>query len=915
MLFVIRLIVILLIVAASNVAYAQPGPPTGPEMRANKDRAGGGGYAGEDSNGNVPIIHGGTGASTAGAARTSLGAAASGANSDITRLLGLTTPISPLQGGTGLISPGTVNNCLVSNGTQWVSTGCPGGGGGGTNPGGADTNVQINSVGLFAGTSDLTHNLSTRTTHAHLLTLDTALGLASGGTSGTDAPSARAGLGLGALAVLGAGAGLTSDGSNLNVTYGAVANTAYSGLGGLLGGGVNPVVTTTFSGVGGAANAVWWSQHTIGGTVTALTAQAINQFFTTDSITGAQFPAFTIVYTGAEASATISIDTLGSLLTLEAPMGTIVFQFDLSTVYTTFGPLVTAINTISGFSATLIANPNLSTNYLNNVSEQDVTTTYSVLYSSSVIRGMLFEQNLVSPWTGNRIGWDFVLTNPSSPGGGANLMVTQYSRCIITHDMGGTSVNPNGACSGIIPAATIGNIPGWIVGINPMEIDTVTYNSGTNGVEHITGINVAKYSTDPGGLGLLGRTGDTGYQLTRNKLGGAGWLVGWGNRMDQLSPYDQVNGRMFWAPVDNFNTLTRGPYIGQPQNQIKHGFDIAEMTYLGCPWRSPAYCVDNSGNVHTGQGMIGSNGANLSIDVTGYQMTSATLHSGGSGYIPSLSYYEVTPGLDAVLRIGTVGGVLTGTVGVVLPAIAYGSIPCSTACPITKRGKNFGSGATIDPVWRPAGIVQIANSGAATTIGGSLTVAGPLLVTSGGSYVPKGGIAYYGGTIFTTSATLVFMQNLAKIPANSLGTNGCFRVRVAFTYTKSSNSKTMQVVLSAGSSGTGGSVIMSVIDSNSADGTFAQSRMFCNSAVTGAQNGFVPSNATTDSGFFTGAPATGGQDTTRDLYVNVLGSVAGGDTLTLYEGSVEILAPRRRRRRAANDNRPSPRWRHHREAA
>lgn len=52
----------------------------------------------------VAVLYGGTGSTTASGARTNLGAAASGANSDITSLSGLTTALSAPQGGTGFTS-------------------------------------------------------------------------------------------------------------------------------------------------------------------------------------------------------------------------------------------------------------------------------------------------------------------------------------------------------------------------------------------------------------------------------------------------------------------------------------------------------------------------------------------------------------------------------------------------------------------------------------------------------------------------------------------------------------------------------------------------------------------------------------------------------------------------------------------
>ena len=98
-------------------------------------------WQGGTSGDSLPVASGGTGASTAGTARTNLSAAASGANSDITSITGLTTALTVAQGGTGVathtskgvligngtsavttVSPGTSGNVLTSDGTSWTSS-------------------------------------------------------------------------------------------------------------------------------------------------------------------------------------------------------------------------------------------------------------------------------------------------------------------------------------------------------------------------------------------------------------------------------------------------------------------------------------------------------------------------------------------------------------------------------------------------------------------------------------------------------------------------------------------------------------------------------------------------------------------------------------------------------------------------
>ena len=67
----------------------------------------------------MPLANGGTNATTASGARTNLGAAASGANTDITSLGGLTTDIAVADGGTGASDAATARTNLgVAIGTD-----------------------------------------------------------------------------------------------------------------------------------------------------------------------------------------------------------------------------------------------------------------------------------------------------------------------------------------------------------------------------------------------------------------------------------------------------------------------------------------------------------------------------------------------------------------------------------------------------------------------------------------------------------------------------------------------------------------------------------------------------------------------------------------------------------------------------
>jgi fibronectin-binding autotransporter adhesin len=772
----------------------------------------------------LPIANGGTGQSDALNARVALGAAASGANSDITSLAGLTTALSVGQGGTGVTTStgtgsvvlsdapsfsGTViasaismsGNLTLSGATAQITLNSSVGTAGqvltSAGPGATPTwttltnTGTVSSVDASGGTTGLSFTGGPITTSG-TLTLAGTLGASAGGTGITsysvgDLVFASGATALSKLSDVATGNVLLSGGVNTAPLYGKVGLTTHvtgtlpvanGGTGVTTSTGTGSVVLSTSPTLnspvisGGTINST-----PIGGTTAAAGTFTTLSATTTLNLAGAAVPmqlngsAGTAgqVLTSAGGTATPTWTSVGSVTSVEVSGGTTGLSF-------AGGPITTSGTfTMSGILAVASGGTGVTSS---------TGSGSNVLSASPTFTGTVNTANLNTTGTLSLVG-------SASP----------------------LSLNGSVGTSGqVLTSAGPGATPTWTSAGGLGTVTSVNVNGGTTGLTATGGPITTSGTITLGGV-LTVANGGTGVTSST----GTGSVV--------LSASPTLTGTVNTANLTTTGALTLAGANSPLILTASPGTAGQVLTSAG-PGATPYW--DNTGgagsvtSVNVSGGTTGLSFAGGPITTSGTFTMSGTLEvaNGGTGVTSSTGTGSVVLSVSPTLTGTTSVGAITiatsaslagasaplllngaaGTAGQVLTSAGSGATPTWTT--ITGTG-------TVTSVDASGGTTGLSFSGGPVTESGTLTLTGTLAATNGGT----GQSSYAVGDLLYASTTTALSKLAGVATGNVLISGG---VNTAPSYGKVGLTTHVSGTLPVENGGTGvttstgtGSVVLS----------------------------------------------------------------------------------------------------------
>lgn len=144
-----------------------------------------------------------------------------------------------------------------------------------------------------------------------------------------------------------------------------------------------------------------------------------------------------------------------------------------------------------------------------------------------------------------------------------------------------------------------------------------------------------------------------------------------------------------------------------PKYQALYGVDFRPMDFQAAAWASPGFVIAPGGAAQIGHGSITPVADGLTVDVTGQQTTTMTVHSGGANFVVGDQFWVSTAGVvGRVLTVNGSGTVLT--VGILIPGYTQSGAGPTTNIPATG---GTGGNLFVDLTWAASTTLSLNPSG------------------------------------------------------------------------------------------------------------------------------------------------------------------------------------------------------------